>query len=315
LTELSFPAKRAFEEGGFCAVAAVTPNGPHCTPLVYALSGDRVWLTTSRRSIKARAWLVNPCAAGLVRNGDVAITFTGTAHLFDLLDAGTWPRTVADAPRLVLASTKFSRRNARFFAGYAIDAGTVPFAWTPPGRVFVGIEVERSAILDADGVQERWGPWEGEVGSGARFRNSRGGGLPFTKLPLETREAIGSSGTGVLALAGRAGPVVLPVRWLADEGAVFAALPGETLSLSQAGPQSRVALMVDRTSSWRARDMVGAMVQGTGSLYTLDALENGSSSMKTILRSVAPGADSLVRISVTRLVWWHGWSSGSADVP
>ena len=40
------------EEGQFCAVAASTPNGPHCTPLVFAYSGARIWLTTSRRSVR-----------------------------------------------------------------------------------------------------------------------------------------------------------------------------------------------------------------------------------------------------------------------
>ena len=39
-------------------------------------------------------------------------------------------------------------------AGYAFDAHQVPFAWTPPGRVFVGIDLDRTSLVDAEGVQE-----------------------------------------------------------------------------------------------------------------------------------------------------------------
>ena len=64
---LSTAVQQVLEQGPFCAVAATTPRGPHCTPLVFAYSGGRVWLTTSRGSVKARAWKVDPGVAGLVR--------------------------------------------------------------------------------------------------------------------------------------------------------------------------------------------------------------------------------------------------------
>nr|MDP9329016.1 pyridoxamine 5'-phosphate oxidase family protein [Actinomycetota bacterium] len=75
---VSTAVQRVLEDGQFCAVAAPTPNGPHCTPLVFAYSGARIWLTTSRRSVKARAWRVDPLTAGLIRDGDLSVAFTGT---------------------------------------------------------------------------------------------------------------------------------------------------------------------------------------------------------------------------------------------
>ncbi|MEO8501825.1 MAG: pyridoxamine 5'-phosphate oxidase family protein [Vicinamibacteria bacterium] len=52
---LSTAVQAVLEEGPFCAVATMTPRGPHCTPLVFAYSSGRLWLTTSRGSVKARA--------------------------------------------------------------------------------------------------------------------------------------------------------------------------------------------------------------------------------------------------------------------
>ncbi|HEY7399726.1 MAG TPA: pyridoxamine 5'-phosphate oxidase family protein [Actinomycetota bacterium] len=309
---LSTAIQDVLEHGEFCSVASLTPNGPHCTPLVFALSGGRLWLTTSRRSVKARSWALDPSMAGLVRHGDLAVTFTGTVRTFDLLDRGTWGATVSDAPQLARASVKFSRKNARFFAGYAVDAKQVPFAWTPPGRVFVGIDVGRTALVDDEGVQEGWSRWGGEVSSHTAFTATRKGKAAFDPLPLDVRSAMGESGEGALALAGPQGPTVVPCRWLADGGALYAGLPVETLALADAGPEVAVALTVDRASAWRAREMVGAMVQGAGSVYTLAALESGARSAKSILKSIGPGLDALVRIAPSRLVWWHGWSSGSA---
>jgi nitroimidazol reductase NimA-like FMN-containing flavoprotein (pyridoxamine 5'-phosphate oxidase superfamily) len=311
---LSTAVQQVLTEGRFCAVVASTPRGPHCTPLVFAYSGGRVWLTTSRGSVKTRAWKVDPGVAGMVRDGDLTVTFTGTVKTYDALDRGTWGAAVAGATSIARATGTFSKKNARFFAGYAFDARQVPLAWTPPGRVFVGIDLERTALLDEDGVQEGRGRWGGEAISHGAFRQRKRGSDPLGALPADVAAALGRSGEGVLTVAGARGPVVLPVRWLADEHSLYAALPAESLALAGAGPDAPVALTVDHASEWRARDMTGAMVQGEGAFYVLRSVGSGSKTAGAIATGLHPGADALVRITPSRLVWWKGWSSGSAAV-
>jgi nitroimidazol reductase NimA-like FMN-containing flavoprotein (pyridoxamine 5'-phosphate oxidase superfamily) len=311
---LSTAVQTVLEQGSFCAVATAGPAGPHCTPLVFAYSGGRLWFTTSRRSVKTRAWKADPAAAGLVRHGELAVTFTGSAKLYDALDRNTWGDAVAGATSIARATAAFSRKNARFFAGYAIDAKQVPFAWAPPGRVFVGIELARTALVDAEGVQEGRGRWAGTSTSHATFRRSTKGEDPFAVLPREVRSPLGERGEGALSLLGDRGPVVLPVRWRADEHALYAALPAETLALAVAGPDALAALTVDEASAWRARDMVGAMLQGTASIYVLDALGSGAKTARTLASEIDPDAEALVRLAPSRAVWWRGWSSGSAHV-
>jgi nitroimidazol reductase NimA-like FMN-containing flavoprotein (pyridoxamine 5'-phosphate oxidase superfamily) len=311
---LSTAVQQVLEDGSFCAVATSTPRGPHCTPLVFASSGGRIWLTTSRGSVKSRAWKADPVVGGLIRHGGLAVTFTGSVKTYDALDRNTWGAAVAGATSIARATGRFSTKNARFFAGYAIDARQVPLAWTPPGRVFVGIDLESTALLDDEGVQEGRGRWGGESVSHARFRRLTGGADALATLPTEIRAELGESGRGALTITGGRGPVVVPVRWRVDGSSLYAALPAETLELADAGPDALAALTVDKPSAWRARSMVGAMVQGTGSLFVLDRLGSGAKPARAVASSMHPAAGALVRITPRRLVWWKGWSSGSAEV-
>ena len=190
MTFLSTAVQQVLEEGAFCAVVTSTPHGPHCTPLVFAYSGGRLWLTTSRGSVKARGWKADPAVAGLVRHGDLSVMFTGTVKSYDALDRNTWGAAVAGATSIARATARFSKKNARFFAGYAMDARQVPLAWTPPGRVFVGIDLDRTALLDEDGVQEGRGRWGGETISHRTFRRAKDEGSPFSQVPAEMREEL-----------------------------------------------------------------------------------------------------------------------------
>ena len=68
-------ARRTLEEGVLCYLGVRTPDGPHVTPVVYALDGSRLWVTTARTSVKARVVRAGSEVAGLVRSGDVVVCF------------------------------------------------------------------------------------------------------------------------------------------------------------------------------------------------------------------------------------------------
>jgi hypothetical protein len=310
------PVRAILAEGSFCHVTALTPLGPHVTPMVFAAAGDRVWVTTSRDSVKAKAWRADRRVAGLVRVGERAACFTGTVVTYDVLDPTSWARSLAGAPLLAIASVRFTRKNARFFAGYAVDAHHVPLAWTPPGRVFAEVRIERSAVVEDRTVVSAWGAWDDAVEGGPTFRVPRGGEPPLDRLPGDVAERIGGSGAGALGLATPGGPVVLPVRWLAHGPAVYAAVGADVLALAGAGPSVPVALQVDHASWWRAREMVGAMLRGEGRVALPERLTSGSSAAARLAAEmdVPVEGTALVRIVPEQLVWWHGWSSGSVDL-
>lgn len=310
--------ERVLERGALCSIAAETTRGPHLTPLVFAWSRGRVWLTTSRGSVKARAWRADPRVSGLVRDEDRAVTFTGWAAAHDVLDPATWIRTAARMPAVTAASVRFTAKNARFFAGYAVDARRVPLAWTPPGRVFVEVVLERAALLDDGGVRALWGEWDASLPAAAdTFRARRGGADAFAALPRAVRTGLGRSGPAAFGIAGPRGTVVLPARWAEDGPDLYAALPRGSLALAGVSEApAPVALAVDRASWWRAREMIGSMAQGVGQAFLPDRLRAGGRSAEEKVRRTGadPDGAALVRIRPGRLVWWRGWSSGSVTI-
>lgn len=307
------PVRGVLEAGAFCHVTTLTPSGPHVTPMVFASAGGRVWVTTSRGSVKARAWKNDPRVAGLVRSEDRVAVFTGTVTTYDLLDAESWGRSIVQGPLLALAGARFTQKNARFFAGYAVDAHHVPLAWTPPGRVFAEIRFERSAVVASGRVESAWGDWGDRVDGVERFRAVRAGGSALEHVPEPVRNRLGTNGQGALALETSSGPVVLPARWTVDRGGLYAAAPAETLALAAPDRRSAVALQVDHASWWRARAMMGAMIRGTGEVAVVSGLTSGVTSASRIaqLAGVDASDAALVRVDARSVVWWRGWSSGT----
>ena len=310
------PVRELLARGSFCHVATSTRHGPHVTPMVFAEAGDRVWVTTSRGSVKARAWMQDPRVGGLVRVGDRAAIFTGTAATYDLLDPESWGRSFRESPVIALAATRYTRKNARFFAGYAVDANHVPLAWTPPGRVFAELRIERSAMVEDGRIVRAWGEWGDLVAGVERFRVPRAGAGPFDAVEPRIREELGASGEGALALATDDGPVVLPAAWLADGPGIYATLPVEVLEAAGSAPVVPSALCIDRPSSWRARAMVGAMLRGSARIAIADALTSGARSAQRLSRAAGadPASTAVVGIDAERVVWWRGWDSGTVTL-
>lgn len=318
MTAFSLPVRRVLERGVFCHVAASTSAGPHVTPMVFALAGDRIWVTTSRRSVKAASWRRDDRVAGVVSDGAEAVTFAGRAAWHDLLDPTSWVRSAIEGPLVALASARFTRKNARFFAGYAVDANRIPFAWTPPGRVFVELRLERWALLERGRVRDTWGEWPDARPSVTVFRPNKGVDL-VASLPDDVRAALGARGHGVLAVAGSAGPATLPVSWTIDPSGLVASAAEDALALAGATTATPpVALAIDRASSWRARHMIGAMARGTAEIASVAQLTTGVTAARSAVRAAA-GDDEIddavaIRIRPGRVVWWRGWESGTVEV-
>jgi hypothetical protein len=249
---------------------------------------------------------------GLVRAGDRALAFAGRVTAYDLLEPFTWPRSVLHAPTLTKAAAAFTAKNARFFAGYAVDAYRVPLSWTPPGRVFAGIGMDRLAVLEGDRVERTWGSMGGRADSATTFRASAAAD-PFEAVPPHVREAVGDGGDAVLALHAGANPSIVPAQWVFARNAVYAVMPAEVLSLARGGPDIPVGLVVDRASQWRAAAMTGVLIQGTGRIHRLARLRSGRKSAAAIAAraGVDPDDAALVHVQPARIVWWRGWDSGT----
>jgi hypothetical protein len=307
--DLLAPAREILERGSLCYLAGPSPHGPHVTPVVFALEGDRVWGTTGRSTTKVRRWRDTPVASGLVRLDDRAVTFRGAVTRYDGLDPSTWAESLARAPSVAVASARFTLKNARFFAGYARDAGKVPLSWTPPGRVIFSVDLDAGAVLESDRVSSRWGRLDGSLRSRPGFRSVRAS-LPRT--PEAVRRLVGRRGAGTLAFDGSGGAVVLPAVWARAGGVVYAAVPREMLALAGGGPEGLGALVIDEASSWRASRMKGVLLRGPAAVYLPGDLRTGARTLGSTLAGLElPPDPAIVRVRTRSLVWWDGWASGT----
>jgi hypothetical protein len=303
-------------------MAARNARGPHLTPVVYVFDGGRVWLTTARGSVKARAWKRDPAVAGMVRHGEMAVMFRGRVRTYDALDPTTWPGVVATAPSLARATTRFTLKNARFFAGYAVDAHRVPLAWTPPGRVFVSVQLTAGCVVStSDGTRiAGWGDWpRGQRGLTSFQEEPRRRGVDLG-VPPAVLQPITRSGEGVLAFDTEGGLTVLPARArrVAKEGAYDAALPTDLFELTGFEGRGRAALTLDRASRWRAADMRGMLLRGPAQAYVPRDVQRGSKDLHArIAHLTRDDVDrtALVRLHPTSVVWWEGWTSGTVRRP
>lgn len=317
MSPLAPPVEEVLARGVLCYVAAPGPDGPHLTPVVFALDGGRLWLTTSRSSRKAVLWRRRPAAGGLVRAGRRAVTFRGAVTAYDLLDPSTWGRSVARSPLLARAAARFTQKNLRFFAGYARDAHRVPLSWTPPGRVFLSLGLDAGALLDlaAHRVELGWRWPEAEAEGRRSFRARPWGPAPDAGIPGDLRARLGSSGEGVLALEGAGGVAVLPVRWAREdrEGAYYCVLSRRLLPGHARDHGLPAALVVDRASRWRAAAMEGLQLQGPADVYLPERLSLGRGSLleRAAPAGPLPPEPAVVRLGPRRAVWWKGWSSGT----
>jgi hypothetical protein len=308
-------AREVLERGTFARLAVRARRSLHLTPLVYAISGNRLWVTTARRSVKARAWEQDPFVAGLVRDGTGAVSFAGSVTRHDALDPDTWMASIPRSREILRAARAFTLRNARFFAGYAVDARRVPLAWTPPGRVFAEIAIDRGAVIEAGRVVSCWGAWSEGVdvsGADAFEAETQRERFAFAGVPSAVIASLNRGGVGALAI-GEGSPLVIPASSSIDRGDVLLAVSSELLGAAGGGPSFDVSLEVDAGSAWRAHSMVGAFLAGQAEAFVPDRLSSGRKSARRALERIrtSPAEDALLRLHTERVTWWEGWSSGT----
>ena len=86
--------------------------------------------------------------------------------------------------------------------------------------------------------------------------------------------------------------------------------------MADAEADAPASLTIDRADEWRARDMVGVMLQGTGASAVVAAVGSGQKSLRALATEVGgEAADAVVRLRPRRVVWWQGWTSGSRRSP
>lgn len=268
VTLLDDPALAVLAEGRQLHVGVLTTTGPHVTPELYAVADGDVWFATAATTLKRRVLRRDPRLGAVVRVGSRAVVLAGAATAYDVADPVGLAAQARDGLRGLRAVGAFTMRNAADLGAFARDlaGGRLP-SRLPPRRVLVRLRPRSWALTDGARLLATGGEWDGA---------DTGCSGTTDGLPGERDAVVGweHDRIGVLALPARlhgetaAVPGVLAhLAGLADgarSGACAvvdaytaagpAAKAGTLLrgraTLSYDGPLARLALDVDRETTW-----------------------------------------------------------------
>src|SRR5579884_1850374 len=144
----------------YADVAVDTARGPHITPAAFAAAGGRLWVVSSRRTLRVRSVRRRHHASVLVRHGSRSVVISGSADVLSFWRPSETVGIVMNSGHVARAAATYALRNSRLLLGgflRDILAGTGDL--TVYDRVLVAIEPERGMLLDGDRLLHTWGRW------------------------------------------------------------------------------------------------------------------------------------------------------------
>jgi nitroimidazol reductase NimA-like FMN-containing flavoprotein (pyridoxamine 5'-phosphate oxidase superfamily) len=282
----------------FADVAVSTRLGPHVTPAAFAAADGRLWVVSSRRTVRVGAVRRTRVASALVRSGERSLVVSGRASVLSMWRRDEATALLAGALPASRAAALYAARNLRTVAGFAVDTVLGSGDLSVYDRVLLAVDADRGMLLDGTELVERWGRWSAAAGRGEATRARRtAASLPalddlLAGVPADAATALDRDDTASLAVLDAAGPVVLPALGGIDGGRLAVA----TAALDLAGAPARGPACATAHDSHgiRPSSFRGVVLRGEGRLLRRSAL--------------------VCRVTVTadRVSWWSGFDAGTS---
>jgi hypothetical protein len=273
-------------------IAVETGRGPHVTPTAYAVAGGRIWLVSSRNTVKVRAMRRDPRVSVLVRDGERSLAVSGTAEVLSPWGPGDALRLARNAwwPR---ALAGYGLRNAALLGGYLIDTAGCAAGSLPYDRVLIGITPSRAMLIEVDAVLRAFGRWPSprRASSPQRRAGSLQHVVSLEGVPQRAAATVSASGHAALGWSTPSGPVVLAARVLDGNASVL--VSAQALRVAGAADGEAACLTFDGGLALRPTRLAGAMLRGRGFILS------------------RRGALAQVALDVERVSWWSGFRTGT----
>ena len=268
-------AGHVLHRGTLVYVAIGTTRGPLVTPVLYGVTGDRIWFLTNRHALKAKVLRRDPRAAWVVAADGRAAVMTGVARLFSPLHPIELLAAAPRLPSVQAALASWAARNPRQVAGFLRDSLTDPGRAMPHDQVLV--ELQPDTVDVVDDPTESAPPTQ-------TAQDRLTSAVPETLRPLLTQRA------GVLAVSTESGLVAMPVRWTPERG--LADLPDECdADLSGDNP---ACLTIDEPVHTRPTEQRGLVLRGHARLL---------------------GDSATVSVHADSITYWDGFTTRTVDIP
>ena len=195
-------------------------DGPHVTPVAFRVSSGRIWLVTSRNSIKARKAGAGSPVGILVRSGQRSVVMQGSGAVLDPLRMWRLEHLLERAyagPALLEYLTANRTR-----VGDYLDGGLSALAdLDPTKRVLIAVSPERLVALSGEHIVSDYGFGEA-LGRPRRTPADDETTFELPDVPPEVETLAEQETPAALAWVTDHGPLVLPARWDPERGVIHA---------------------------------------------------------------------------------------------
>src|SRR5579884_3643906 len=278
----------------YADVAVDTARGPHITPAAFAAAGGRLWVVSSRRTLRVRSVRRRHHASVLVRHGSRSVVISGSADVLSFWRPSETVGIVMNSGHVARAAATYALRNSRLLlGGFLRDMIAGVGDLTVYDRVLVAIEPERGMLLDGDALLHTWGRWRRVRAQGSRRPlrvpplEDLVAGLPDTVLDALDRPQSASLGWSTPT-----GAVALPALQASADGHVQ--VPAAAFDAAGAARRAPACVTFHNSDSLRPSGFRGVILRGEGH----------------VLRRGA--GRTAVAVDAERVSWWSGFRSGTA---
>ncbi|HXA29313.1 MAG TPA: pyridoxamine 5'-phosphate oxidase family protein [Candidatus Angelobacter sp.] len=279
----------------YAAVAVDTVRGPHITPAAFATAGGRLWVVSSRRTIRVRSVRRRHHAAVLVRSGTRAVVVSGRAEVLSFWPPSETVGIVMNSLPVARAATAYALRNARLLlGGFVRDVVSGTGDLSVYDRVLVAIEPERGMLLDGERLVHGWGRWHR---ASTREPRADATNVPplaqlLAALPDGVDAALDVPESASLGWSSPAGAVALPTLHADPGGRVQVATAA--LDMVSGATRAPACVTFHNSESERPSGFRGVVLRGEGRVVRRGA------------------ARTTVDVAAERVSWWSGFRAGTS---
>lgn len=286
-------------------MAVAGRRGPMISSQLFAAAEGRLWMISSRNSVRVRVIRRRPQVSVILRSGRRSAVVCGEAEILAPWGPVEALRLAFAAPAAAHALLGYATRNSTRMIGYLTDMLRIPppMEALPFDRVLIAVTPERGFVWSGVAVTDVLGEWPGSPDDDAAIHIEA---LPVPPLAFRTGLPAGIPPWVGSVLDGRQActlgweipdaALALPATW--DPAGWRAELPAAVAAMVTPGARvARACIAVDRSVALRPTSYTGVLLRGTGRIDAHPA-----------------GGPFRVAVATERVSWWSGFTTGTVEV-
>ena len=248
---------QAIEASTLAYLGTDSGRGPVVAPVVFAVSGDRIWAAMPSGSARTDVLRDHPRVGLLIRppGGDTSVVVCGDATILDPTRPLEALGAAPEALRAPAAMLGYLRRNAGHLVGVVASGEIGP-------RVVLSVAVDRVALTTATAAIHLDGAWARTAGDLDDALTETSTPPVLAEVPEEIAKLARRHEGVAVGWTGSDGVIVLPGRWNPDRSIV--SVPAAVLDAAGGSLDGQASLTFDSIDGTDLGGKRGMTIRGHG---------------------------------------------------